>query len=75
MLSLISYFGKGENRERSVGVQIPPTNLQPDYLQQARAFATGLADTLRGDDRRRSELSTEAQNGQPTDTTKASTHE
>ena len=46
LLSLISYFGKGENRERYLGVKIPPTNLKPDYLEQARAFATGLADGL-----------------------------
>jgi menaquinone-dependent protoporphyrinogen IX oxidase len=75
LLSLISYFGKGENRERYLGVKIPPTNLKPDYLEQAQAFATGLADGLRGDGRSGSELSTGAQNGQPTSTTKASTHE
>ena len=46
LLSLLSYFGKGENRESYLGVKIPPTNLQPDYLEQARAFATGLADRL-----------------------------
>jgi menaquinone-dependent protoporphyrinogen IX oxidase len=46
LLSLISYFGKGENRERYLGVKIPPTNLKPDYLEQAQAFATRLADRL-----------------------------
>lgn len=46
LLSLISYFGKGENRERYVGVKIPPTNLKPDYAEQARAFAAELADGL-----------------------------
>jgi len=51
LLSLCSYFGKGENRERYLGVKIPPTNLKPDYLEQARAFATGLADGLRDDPR------------------------
>ena len=49
LLSLISYFGKGEDRKRYLGVKIPPTNLKPDYLEQARAFATGLADRLVGD--------------------------
>ena len=49
LLSLLSYFGKGENRERYLGVKIPPTNLQPAYAQQARAFASGLADRLTGD--------------------------
>ncbi len=75
LLSLISYFGAGENRERYLGVKIPPTNLKPDYLGQARAFATGLADGLRADRRSGSELSTGAPNDQPTDTTKVSTHE
>ncbi len=46
LLSLLSYFGKGQNQERYLGVTIPPTNLQPDYLEQAQAFATGLADRL-----------------------------
>jgi menaquinone-dependent protoporphyrinogen IX oxidase len=49
LLSLLSYFGKGENRERCLGVKIPPTNLKPDYAEQARAFATELADGLVGD--------------------------
>ena len=35
-MSLISYFGKGEKRERYLGVKIPPTNLKPDYLEQAQ---------------------------------------
>ena len=48
LLSLLSYFGKGENRERYLGVKIPPTNLKPDYSEQARAFATELADGLGG---------------------------
>jgi menaquinone-dependent protoporphyrinogen IX oxidase len=48
LLSLISYFGKGENRARYLGVKIPPTNLKPDYLGQAQAFATRLADGLSG---------------------------
>src|SRR3954463_7559015 len=46
LLSLLSYFGTGENRERYVGVKIPPTNLKPDFLEQANAFANGLADGL-----------------------------
>ncbi len=45
-MSLISYLGKGEQRERYHGVKIPPTNLQPDYVEQAREFAIGLADRL-----------------------------
>jgi hypothetical protein len=46
LLSLTSYLGKGENRERYLGVRIPPTNLQPNYLGEARAFANELADRL-----------------------------
>jgi menaquinone-dependent protoporphyrinogen IX oxidase len=46
LLSLLSYFGKGETRERSLGIKIPPTNLKPDFLEQANAFANGLADRL-----------------------------
>ncbi len=47
LLSLISYFGKGENRERYLGVRIPPSLLKPDYVEQARAFADELADRMR----------------------------
>jgi menaquinone-dependent protoporphyrinogen IX oxidase len=46
LLSLISYLGKGENRERYLGVRIPLSNLKPDYLQEARTFANELADGL-----------------------------
>ena len=46
LLSLLSYFGKGEMRERSLGIKIPPTNLKPDFGEQARAFANKLADGL-----------------------------
>jgi hypothetical protein len=46
LLSLISYLGAGENREKYLGVKIPPTNLYGDQLDQARAFAGTLADQL-----------------------------
>jgi len=46
LLALLSYFAKGENRERYLGMKIPPSMLKPDYLDQARAFATELAKTL-----------------------------
>jgi hypothetical protein len=46
LLSLLSYFGKGEMRERSLGIKIPPTNLKPDFGEQATAFANELADHL-----------------------------
>lgn len=47
LMSLISYFGAGENRERYLGVKIPPSMLKPDYDEQARAFANELADGLK----------------------------
>jgi hypothetical protein len=46
LMSLISYLGSGEYRERFLGVRIPPTNLQPEHLDQAREFAGKLADGL-----------------------------
>ncbi len=46
LLSLLSCFGKGENRERYLRVKIPPSGLKPDYVEQAKAFANELADGL-----------------------------
>ena len=46
LLALLSYFGKGEMRERSLGIKIPPTNLKPDFGNQAEVFANKLADSL-----------------------------
>lgn len=45
-MALISYFGAGENRERYLGVKIPPSMLKPDYAEQARTYANELADVL-----------------------------
>jgi menaquinone-dependent protoporphyrinogen IX oxidase len=45
-MALISYFAAGENRERYLGLKIPPSMLKPDYAEQARAFANELADAL-----------------------------
>ena len=47
LLALLSYFGKGEMRERALGINIPPTNLKPDFGDQAEAFANKLADSLK----------------------------
>jgi len=47
-MALISYFGAGENRERYLGLKIPPSMLGPDYAEKARAFANELADGLSG---------------------------
>jgi hypothetical protein len=33
-------------RERSLGIKIPPTNLKPDFGDQAQEFANTLADSL-----------------------------
>jgi hypothetical protein len=44
MLSLTSYLGSGEYRERYLGVRIPATNISEGQLDEARRFAAGLAD-------------------------------
>src|SRR3954453_1237326 len=46
LLSLISYLGSGQYREKYLGVKIPPTNLVDDQLDQVRKFAGTLADHL-----------------------------
>ena len=48
LLSLISYLGSGEYRDRYLGVKIPPTNIRDYHLQTARAFGDGLANRLLG---------------------------
>jgi hypothetical protein len=45
-LSLVSFLGTGEYRPRYLGVKIPPSNLQPDSVDAARAFAGELLDRL-----------------------------
>jgi menaquinone-dependent protoporphyrinogen IX oxidase len=49
LLSLISYLGIGESRDRYLGINIPATNLQPGYLDQARMFATELVASVDAD--------------------------
>jgi flavodoxin len=46
MLSLTSYLGSGEYRKKYLGLRIPPTNVQPEQLDQTRTFAARLADRL-----------------------------
>jgi hypothetical protein len=46
LLSLISYLGTGEYRERYLGIKIPPTNVQPEGDEAARVFAGQLVDRL-----------------------------
>lgn len=48
VLSLASYLGTGEYRNRYLGVPIPTTNVQPEQLEQTRKFASALADRLFG---------------------------
>ena len=50
MLSLTSFLGSGEYRDRYLGVRIPTTNVQPQHLAQTREFASGLLDQLRGEE-------------------------
>ncbi len=45
-MSLISYLGAGENRERYLGLKIPASMLKPDYAEHAQAIAFDLADRL-----------------------------
>ncbi len=44
--TVMKLLGTGEYRERYLGIKIPPTNLQPDGDDAARAFAGQLADRL-----------------------------
>jgi menaquinone-dependent protoporphyrinogen IX oxidase len=48
MLSLTSYLGSGQYREKYLGVRIPSTNVQPEQLEQTRTFAGALADRVFG---------------------------
>jgi menaquinone-dependent protoporphyrinogen IX oxidase len=48
MLSLTSYLGTGEYRDRYMGLRIPTTNVQPEQLEETRRFAIALADRLFG---------------------------
>lgn len=46
LLSLLSYLGKGDHRERFLGVNLPPTNIQPAHLDAVRAFAAEISDQI-----------------------------
>jgi hypothetical protein len=41
LLSLLSYLGSGEYRDRYLGIKIPLTNIQDYHLREARKFAGG----------------------------------
>jgi menaquinone-dependent protoporphyrinogen IX oxidase len=51
MLSLTSYLGSGEYRERYLGLKMPPTNVSEDQVEESRRFAAKLADRLLSDRR------------------------
>jgi menaquinone-dependent protoporphyrinogen IX oxidase len=51
LLSLLSYLGSGEYRDKYLGIPIPTTNLQDYHLKDAQKFAGQLADTLAGSTR------------------------
>ena len=46
VLAMISYMQTGETREKVIGIKVPPSNLQPGFDEQARAFARGLVEML-----------------------------
>ncbi len=46
MLSLTSYLGSGEYRERYLGLRIPTTNISEAQLEQSRRFAAQLSDSV-----------------------------
>ena len=48
LLSLTSYLGSGDYRDRYMGLRIPTTNVQPEQLEETRRFAITLADRLFG---------------------------
>ena len=46
MLSWLGYMKHGEAQERVFGLKMPPPNLKPDFEEQARSFADGVADQV-----------------------------
>ncbi len=46
MLSWLGYMKHGEAQERVFGLKMPPPNLQPDFEEQAKAFADGLVESV-----------------------------
>ena len=51
MLSLTSYLGSGEYRQRYLGLKMPVTNVSEDQLEESRRFAAKLVERLRSDRR------------------------
>lgn len=48
MLSLTSYLGSGEYKERYLGVKLPPTNINDEHVEEARRFTARVADKVFG---------------------------
>ena len=48
MLSLTSYLGSGEYRDRYLGLRIPTTNISAVQVEESRRFAARLADKVFG---------------------------
>lgn len=48
MLSLTSYLGSGEYRDRYLGMRIPTTNISAEQVEESRRFAAKLADRFFG---------------------------
>ena len=46
MMSWPGYTKHGEPLKRSMGLKLPPPNLQPDFDEQAKNFADGLVDRV-----------------------------
>lgn len=46
MLSLTSYLGSGEYRDKYLGLRIPTTNISAAQLEESRRFAADLADRV-----------------------------
>jgi menaquinone-dependent protoporphyrinogen IX oxidase len=47
MMSWLGYMKHGQPQKHSMGLKLPPPNLQPDFEDQATKFADGLVDRVR----------------------------
>lgn len=48
MLSLTSYLGTGEYKERALGIKLPPTNISDEQVEESRRFAARVANKVFG---------------------------
>ena len=63
LLSLLSYFGKGEMRQRSLGIRVPPTNLRPELRRSGAGVCTQARGQPRATRDRRGRARFEAERG------------